>query len=209
MLAQYADPSDPHAEANIGPAADAIKSGFSSALTAPLRSRNLGDMGPPVPDAQRRTLQAIRDLLTGRGIRFRELHHEPTYTSEQSAAARGESVEIGGKAIVMKVDDAFHLFVLSAARSVDSAAIRRRLHARRSRFATPDELLELTGLVPGSVPPFGRPVLDLDLYADEAMLTNTRIAFNAGSLTDSIILAMPDYLSVAAPVVFGFSKPPT
>ncbi|MBI2614651.1 MAG: hypothetical protein HYW52_03020 [Gemmatimonadetes bacterium] len=137
-------------------------------------------MSQPVPDAQRRTLQAIRDLLAARDIRFRELHHEPTYTSEQSAAARGESVEIGGEAIVMKVDEAFHLFVLSAARSVDSAAVRRQLNARRSRFATPDELRQLTGLVPGSVPPFGRPVLDLDLYADEAMLANERIAFNAG-----------------------------
>lgn len=159
-------------------------------------------------DAQRRTLEAIRDLLTVRDIRFRELHHEPTHTSEQSAAARGERVEIGGKAIVMKVDEAFHLFVLSAARSVDSGAIRKRLSARRSRFATPEELLHLTGLVPGSVPPFGRPILDLDLYADEAMLANQRIAFNAGSLTDSIIMAMPDYLGVAEPMVFPFSRLP-
>ncbi len=165
-------------------------------------------MTQPAPDPQRRTLQAIRDLLASRDVRFRELHHEPTYTSAQSAAARGESVEIGGKAIVMKVDEAFHLFVLSAARSVDSTAIRRRLNGRRSRFATPEELLQLTGLVPGSVPPFGRPILDLDLYADEAMLANARIAFNAGSLTDSIIMGMQDYLRIAVPVVFPFSKPP-
>lgn len=30
---------------------------------------------------------------------------------------------------------------------------------------------------------------------------------NAGSLTDSIIMAMQDYLRVATPVVFPFSKP--
>lgn len=165
-------------------------------------------MPQPAPDRQQRTLQAIRHLLASHDAPFREIHHEPTYTSEQSAAARGESVEIGGKAIVMKVDEAFHLFVLSAARSVDSSAIRKKLSARRSRFATPEELLQLTGLVPGSVPPFGRPLLDLDLYADEAMLQNERIAFNAGSLTDSVIMAMQDYLRLAAPVVFPFSKPP-
>lgn len=186
----------------------ASKSGFSSVLTHPLRSRSVHHMTHPVPDPQQRTLRAIRDLLASRDIRLRELHHQPTYTSEQSAAARGESVEIGGKAIVMKVDEAFHLFVLSAARSVDSAAIRKRLSARRSRFANPEELLQLTGLVPGSVPPFGRPILELDLYADEAMLENQRIAFNAGALTDSTIMGMQDYLRVAAPVVFPFSKPP-
>jgi len=160
----------------------------------------------PAADAQQRTLRAIRDLLSSRGIVFREVHHQPTYTSEQSAAARGEDIAIGGKAMVIKLDDVFRLFVLSAARSVDSGAIRRHLGARRSRFATPEELLQLTGLVPGSVPPFGRPILELDLYADEAMLQNDRIAFNAGSLTDSIIMSMRDYLALAQPTVLEFSK---
>ena len=163
-------------------------------------------MSQTAGDAQHRTLQAIRDVLSAKGITFREVHHHPTHTSEESAAARGEDIAIGGKAMVIKLDDAFHLFVLSAARSVDSGAIRKHLSARRSRFATPEELLRLTGLVPGSVPPFGRPILELDLYADEAMLANDRIAFNAGSLTDSIIMSMGDYLAAAQPRVFAFSK---
>jgi Ala-tRNA(Pro) deacylase len=157
-------------------------------------------------ERQARTLAAIRDLLQSRGVDFREIHHEPTFTSEQSAAARREPIEIGGKAMVVKVDDAFHLFVLSAARAVDSNAIRKYLGARRSRFATPEELERLTGLVPGCVPPFGRPILDLDLYADDALLQNERIAFNAGSLTHSIIMRLQDWLTVAQPIVFAFSK---
>jgi hypothetical protein len=36
---------------------------------------------------------------------------------------------------------------------------------------------------------------------------NDRIAFNAGSLTDSIILPMPDYLRLASPTwIFRFSE---
>ena len=61
--------------------------------------------------------------------------------------------------------------------------------------------------MPGCVPPFGRPILDLDLYVDEALLHNDRIAFNAGSLTDSIIMEMEDYVALAEPAVFAFSKP--
>jgi Ala-tRNA(Pro) deacylase len=116
-------------------------------------------------------------------------------------------MEIGGKALLLKVDDDFRLFVLSAALRIDSGAIREHLGARRSRFATPEELLEKTGLVPGSVPPFGRPVLPFELYADESIARNERIAFNAGSLTDSIFLSTADYLRLAAPRVFRFSKP--
>jgi len=50
------------------------------------------------------------------------------------------------------------------------------------RFASREELLELTGLVPGSVPPFGRPILPFPLYVDTGIAANDRIAFNAGSL---------------------------
>jgi len=153
-------------------------------------------------------LEAIRALLREHGAEFRELHHEPTRTSQQAADARGEPIEIGGKAIVAKVDETFRLFVISAARRLHSRAICKRLGAQRFRFASPEELHELTGLVPGCVPPFGRPILDLDLYVDTSVLENDRIAFNAGSLEDSIILDRQTWLDIARPTeVFPFSRP--
>lgn len=136
----------------------------------------------------------------------REVHHEPTRTSEESARVRGEELRVGGKAIVLKVDDVFALFVFSAERRLDSGAVRRGLGARRTRFATPEELAEMTGLVPGAVPPFGRPILPFDLYIDPSIPRNDRIAFNAGSLTDSMILPMADYLRVAGGRVMAFTK---
>ena len=149
---------------------------------------------------------AIRELLNSLCVPFREVHHEPTRTSEESAKARGEELHIGGKALLMKGDDQFRLFILPANRKLDSSAIRRELGIKKLRFATPDELLDLTGLVPGCVPPFGPPILPFELVLDAAIERNPRIAFNAGSLTDSIILALPDYLTVARPSrVFAFS----
>jgi prolyl-tRNA editing enzyme YbaK/EbsC (Cys-tRNA(Pro) deacylase) len=154
-----------------------------------------------------RVLEAIRELLQDSGAEFREVRHGPTRTSEQAAAARGEPIEIGGKAIVAKVDKTFHLFVFSAARKIHSRAICKHLGAQRFRFATPDELHELTGLVPGCVPPFGRPILELDLYVDTSIIENDRIAFNAGSLEDSIILDRQTWLEIVQPKeVFSFSR---
>ena len=147
----------------------------------------------------------ILHMLKAESVVYRAVRHEPTHTSEQSAAARGESIEIGGKALLIKVGEEFRLFVLSAALRLDSAAIRRHFGIKRARFATADELREMTGLVPGSVPPFGRPILPFDLFADESVLRNDRIAFNAGSLTDSIIMSVEDYVRIAKPEVFRFA----
>lgn len=153
------------------------------------------------------TLLTIREWLAAAGVPFREVHHEPTRTSDESARARGEPLHVGGKAMLLKTDGVFRLFVLPADRKLDSAAVKAHLGVKKTRFASPDELLELTGLVPGSVPPFGKPVLPFELYVDEALRANDRIAFNAGSLTDSIILGMDDYWMVAQPTVFAFSQP--
>jgi Ala-tRNA(Pro) deacylase len=157
-------------------------------------------MTPPI-------LQAIRDLLQRESVPFREIHHAPTFTSEESAKARGEALSVGGKAILMKVDADFRLFVLSAALRIDSSAIKQRFQAKKLRFATSDELLSLTGLVPGSVPPFGPPILPFELFVDPSVQAQEKIAFNAGSLTNSFVMSTKDYQRIAEPVIFPFACP--
>ena len=86
------------------------------------------------------------------------------------------------------------LLVLPADRKLDSAAVKRHLGVKSIRFATAEELLEKTGLVPGSVPPFGEPILPFELYADASIGSRyDRVAFNAGSLTVSIIMPAADW----------------
>ena len=106
---------------------------------------------------------------------------------------------------MLKAGECFSVFVLSAAFRLDSQAVKKRLGIKSLRFATADELLDLTGLVPGSVPPFGEPILPFSLYVDESIEANDRIAFNAGSLTESLVLCTADYLRVAGGEVFRFS----
>ena len=58
--------------------------------------------------------------MNSKNIKFKAVEHEPTFTSEESAKARGEVLSIGGKAILMKVDEQFMLFVLSASKKINS-----------------------------------------------------------------------------------------
>jgi prolyl-tRNA editing enzyme YbaK/EbsC (Cys-tRNA(Pro) deacylase) len=148
----------------------------------------------------------ITAFLDSHGVSYRCVHHEPTRTSEESAKARGEPLEVGGKAIVMKVGEEFMLFVFSAARRIDSQKIKAHFGVKKIRFASAEELHQLTGLVPGSVPPFGKPLLPFELFVDTSISLNDRIAFNAGSLTDSIVMNSADYLRFANGVTFTFAE---
>lgn len=151
-------------------------------------------------------LEKIEKLLKENNIEFKEIHHMPTKTSEESAMARGEDIRIGGKALVLKIDNDFKILVLSAAKKLDSNLVKKYFNSKKVRFADSNELMNLTGLVPGSVPPFGKPIINLDLYVDNSILENEKIAFNAGSLTDSIIMNVKDYIKVSNPKIFNFSK---
>jgi Ala-tRNA(Pro) deacylase len=153
------------------------------------------------------TPQLIHDFLDRAAVAYRRTTHAPTRTSQDSADARGESLRHGAKAILLKLDDVFALFVLSAAAKLHSSAVKARLRAKSIRFATPEELLALTGLVTGSVPPFGEPVLPFPLYVDESIATLGHVSFNAASLTESISMSADDYLNAARPnAVFSFSR---
>ena len=152
-------------------------------------------------------LNRIRQTLRAAEIPFREVEHAPTATSEESARARGEPLGVGAKALLLRVAETFCLFVLPANCKLDSAAVKAHFGVKKLRFATPEELMELTGLVPGSVPPFGEPILPFKLFADVSVgAVHGRVAFNAGSLTNSIVMPAIAWIAVAQPERFAFAR---
>ena len=152
----------------------------------------------------------IKAFLNDHDISFEEKEHEITLTSEDSARIRGDELSAGAKAILYKVQDSFYLFVLAANEKMDTKKIKQYFKekgtkVKKTRFATEEELREMTGLVPGAVPPFGRPIFNLDLYIDPSLLANVTISFNAGSLTNSIKMSLEDYVKVSGGTVFNFT----
>lgn len=142
--------------------------------------------------------ERIREKLTAAGVAFDVLHHAPVYTSEEAATVRGVPLSSGAKALVVKADDAFLLLVVPADRKLDSKAARRSLGARSIRFANRDEVEQLTGLQPGSIPPFGS-LFGLPTRYDPALADNERINFNAGDHTISVSMTCADFVAVERP----------
>lgn len=148
----------------------------------------------------------ILELLAGDGCPFERIEHSPVSTAAEAARARGTPLALGTKAILFKYDRRFGVFAFNAARAMRSAKIRKALGVRRTRFATGDELLAMTGLLPGSVPPFGPPVLPFPLFVDPSALAAEELIFTAGARTVSIRMATADYRRLARPEVFDFAR---
>src|SRR5215813_8054333 len=109
--------------------------------------------------------ERLETWLRRQGVAFTVLRHEPVFTSEQAAAVRGTSLASGAKALIIKAKDQFFLMVLPADRKLDSRQARTLLGVKALRFATREEVESLTGLQPGSIPPFGT-LFGLPTYCD-------------------------------------------
>lgn len=143
-------------------------------------------------------------LLEQEGVPHQLMRHEPVRTSEEAARVRGTPLEQGAKALVFRAGDRHLLLVLPADRRVDSRAVKRALGVKDLRLVSPEQLLELTGLEPGSVPPFGN-LMGLPTYVDERLLALPRISFNIGSRSVSVVMSPDDYHRLVQPEVGQFA----
>ncbi|MBS3177077.1 hypothetical protein J4457_07660 [Candidatus Woesearchaeota archaeon] len=149
-------------------------------------------------------LQQIKNLLEQHNITFQLKQHLPTITSEDSARERGEPINIGAKALLIKTDDGFHLCVLPADRRMDMEKLKVIFNSKKVRMATGEELTQVTGCTKGAVPPFGN-LIGVDMIVDKAQFDEEYMAFNAGSLMHSIKMKTKDYLNCINPKIEEFS----
>ena len=147
----------------------------------------------------------VESLLSQNGIVFQVTRHEPVYTSEEAARVRGTPLASGAKALVCKGEEGFVMFVVPADRKLDSHAVRRAKGWKKMRFATREEVLQLTGLTPGSIPPLGS-LFALPTHCDERLGDNGIINFNAGDHGISVSMRYADYVQVEKPELGNFAE---
>src|SRR5262245_61212941 len=147
----------------------------------------------------------VSQLLNRKSIKFDVLRHAPVFTSEEAARVRGTPLGSGAKALVCKADDRFVMIVLPADRKLSSKAVRKNQNIKSLRFASREEVEQLTSLAPGSIPPFGS-LFGLSTWCDQRLSDHPRINFNAGDHTISISMAYADYLSAEQPKLGDFAE---
>lgn len=152
------------------------------------------------------TVNKIKTLLQENSCWFETFEHEPVRTSEEAATIRhGYSLSQGAKALILKiktpVESKFMMFVLPGDKRLDNNKVKEVTGAKNTRFATPEEVVKLTGGVEvGGVPPFGN-LFSLEVIVDPTLLTNEKIIFNAGDRRYSIAILANDYVKLVKPAI--------
>lgn len=181
---------------------DRVAGGRCQRITNMVELNPAETTGSARPDVSKRLLAA----LDAAGVCYEHSQHFPVYTSAEAAAVRGTTLHSGAKALILKGDHGFVMAVIPADLALDGTALRKELGSRRLRFATKEELLALTGLTPGSVPPFGS-LFGLKTYCDRGLSDNDQINFNAGSHSNSLRMTYAAYIEFEKPVLADFAKP--
>ena len=169
----------------------------------PARSLELGEVGigpafVTLCGMDEPVLERLERLLSTNQAPYQVLRHEPVYTSAEAAAVRGTSLASGAKALICKADERFVMFVLPADRRLASKLVRKARSWKSLRFATAEEVLKITGLTPGSIPPFGQ-LFGLSTLCDRQLAEQPTINFNAGDHAVSISMSYADWARVESP----------
>lgn len=155
-----------------------------------------------MPDS---VFERLCNLLDGKQSAYTVLRHAPVFTSEEAALVRGTSLASGAKALICKADDRFVLIVLPANCKLASKLARKALSAKSIRFASKEEVLELTGLTPGSIPPFGS-LFNLPTWCDVRLAEEPQINFNAGDHTISLSITFEAYRIAEGPTLANVAE---
>ncbi len=145
------------------------------------------------------TTEKIQGLLIQNGCWYETFEHAPVRTSEEAAKIRtGYTLKQGAKAIILRVRVSggikyFVMLVVPGDKRFNSEKVKGLLGAKDIRFATEEEVKEITGGVePGGVPPFGD-LFNLRTIVDPALFNNEKIVFNVGDKRFSVGMKSEDY----------------
>src|SRR6476620_6561296 len=149
--------------------------------------------------------ERLSQMLRGKNVDFEVLRHAPVFTSEEAAAVRGTPLASGAKALICKADEQFVVIVLPADRRLASKLVRKETGVKSLRFASREEVEQLTTLAPGSIPPFGS-LFGLPTWCDERLSEHPRINFNAGDHAISISMTYEDYIKAEQPKLGSYGE---
>jgi len=149
---------------------------------------------------------AVQDFLRLANVPYTVFPHVAAYTAQTEAAVTHIPGRDWAKAVVCFADGQPIQAVVSADCLVDLDRLAALAGAAAIRLASEDEL---DWLYPdcerGAMPPLG-PLYKQAVFVDQALATEDRIAFNAGTHGDAVVMRFEDFAAIAKPIVGRFAQ---
>lgn len=148
-------------------------------------------------------VKKLKAFLDSEGIKYVTISHSKAYTAQEVAASAHIPGKEMAKTVMVKLDGDMAMVVLPANHKVDFDQLADVLGVNDADLASEEEFKGLfPDCDPGAMPPFGN-LYGMDVYIEESLTDNQRIAFNAGSHTEVIRVPYKDFERLVKPKVFN------
>ena len=147
----------------------------------------------------------LKKFLDDNQVRYVSIAHSIAYTAQEVAQSAHIPGEQMAKTVIVELDGQLAMAVLRAPDKVDIDLLRAVAHAGRAELASEDAFQSrFPSVEVGAMPPFGN-LYEMQVFVDEPLTRNERIAFNAGSHSELMQLAYADFERLVSPKVANFS----
>jgi len=149
----------------------------------------------------------LKDFLDSYGVRYIVISHSIAYTAQGIAALAHIPGKELAKTVIVKLDGKLAMAVLPASRQVDLPSLRAAANAKTAELASEMEFRpSFPDCETGAMPPFGN-LYGMAVFADESLVQDEEIAFNAGSHRELFRMKFNDYLHLVRPAIMKLAAP--
>lgn len=149
----------------------------------------------------------LKDFLDSYGVRYIVISHSIAYTAQGIAALAHIPGKELAKTVIVKLDGKLAMAVLPASRQVDLPSLRAAANTKTAELASEMEFRpSFPDCETGAMPPFGN-LYGMAVFADESLVQDEEIAFNAGSHRELFRMKFNDYLHLVRPAIMKLAAP--
>ncbi len=151
-------------------------------------------------------LEKLKNFLDKQNVRYVVISHSVAYTAAGIAALAHIPGRELAKTVIVKIDGALAMAVVSASQHVNLPFLKAATFAKTVELATENEFKErFPDCEVGAMPPFGN-LYGMPVFADESLSRDKEIAFNAGSHRELVRIAWDDFERLVQPTVLRIAS---
>lgn len=149
-------------------------------------------------------LKSLEKLLKQSKIKYKVIEHRKVFTAFDATQTQHLKLNEVAKGVLVKGKKNLYVAVLPAGANCDFKALGKLVQDKISMANEKDIKAKLKTKI-GLITPFGT-LYTAPLALDKKLMKNKIIYLPAGSYTESIALAVKDYIKLETPIVGNFSK---